>query len=76
MFRSHIVLSTGRLLQDGVIICVGKSEVYDFHIATIVCHEYISRLKVAVQYLLAVDVGQSIYELVHDLATGGLRGIA
>ena len=76
LLRRHVLLRAGRLLQDRIVICVGKTEVNDFHIASVAGDEDVGWLQVPVQDLLAVDVGKGIDELVHHLAAGLHRGFA
>ena len=76
LLRRHIFQGAGRLFQDGIVIGIRETEVDNFHVAAITCDKNVARLEVAVQDLLAVDISQSIYKLVHHLAADFFGGVA
>ena len=60
LLGSHVLHRTRGLLQDGMRIGVGESEVDDLSIVTIVRHHDVRRFQVAMGYLLRMDVGESL----------------
>ena len=68
-----VALCACRLLEHGVAVGVGESEVDELHVVAVACHNYVGKFQVAVHNLLAVHVLQRIGYLpdnVHLLGNG------
>ena len=76
LLRRHITHRASRLFQDGVVVGIRQTEVDDLHVVAIARNKDVARLQVTVQDLFAVDVGQSIHQLIDNLASELFRRLA
>ena len=74
LFGRHVSHGSCGLLEDGVAVGVGESEVDDLHVAAVVRQHDVRGLQVAVYHLLLVDVGHGVDQFVgKPPPCGGVR---
>ena len=56
LFWCHITHGASGLFQNSIIVSIGKAEVDDLHVIAVAGDEDVTRLEVAMNDLLAVDV--------------------
>ena len=75
LFGRHISACAAWLLENGIAVAVGKSEVYNLQTPSVVGNHDVRRLQVAMGYLMRMDIFYCIEQLVGNAQTLRLRWV-